>query len=257
MKKILISSITLLGIWQFTQTLKAENLNHLSQLLSSNDCVACDLNAAGLVNANLAGAQLENANLSNANLSGANLAGANLTGANLTGASLNGANLTGANLTGANLTGTDLRSSYLQNATLTAHQLQTAYIQGATGIATSVGTPDLFFSWGVLEMNQANYQGALDYYNKAIALKPEFAQAYLGRSFSQCRLGNLQKATADAKIAASLFEAEKNTAGVEASQNLIKSLEVASKPTDVKPPEPSFLDVFRNLALFALQFIRF
>lgn len=219
MKIILISSFTLLGLWQFTSnSVNAENLNHLSQLLSSKNCVSCDLTGSGLVNANLSGANLSRANLSNANLSQANLAGADLTGANLTGASLNGANLTGANLTNTNLTGTDLRDSYLQNANFTGTQLKNAYIQGASGISSSAGTPDLFYSWGVMEMNKGNYKSSLEYYNKALELDPAFPRAYLGRAFSQYRLGSATKAIADAKIAERIFGEQQNRVGVESSK---------------------------------------
>ncbi len=252
MKTIFIASFTLLGLWQFSDLAKAENLNHLTQLLSSKNCVSCDLTGSGLVNANLSGANLKKANLSDANLSRANLAGADLSYANLTGASLNG-----ANLTGANLTGTDLRDSYLQNANLKGTQLNTAYIQGATGIPSSAGTPDLFYSWGVMEMNKGNYKSSLEYYNKALELDPGFSRAYLGRAFSQFRLGYSQKAIDDAKIAARIFEEQKNTAGVESSENLIKSIEVASKPPEVKPSEPDFLEFVQGLLTFGLQFVRF
>ena len=256
MKKILIPSITLLSLCLFFQnSAQAEDLNQLTKLLSSKNCVSCDLSNAGLVNANLAGGDLRKSNLVNANLGGANLAGANLSGANLTGASLNGANLTGANLTGANLSDTDLRSAYLQGATITSDQLKTAYIQGATGIPQSAGTPDLFYSWGVMEMNKGNYKSSLDYYDKAVALKPDFAKAYLARALSEFRLGRSEKATEDAKAAKGFFEAQKNQVGVDSSENFIKSIEIASKPTEVKPSEPDFLDFVQAIAQLAIQFI--
>ena len=257
MKKIIVATLTLLGFIQYTQVLKAENLTQLTELLSSNNCIGCDLNNAGLVGANLSRARLNKANLSNANLSGANLSKADLSGSNLSGASLNGANLIGANLTGANLTGTDLRSSYLTGSTISAIQLQSAYIQGAVGIPQSAGTKDLFYSWGMMEMNKGNYKGAIDYYNKSLVLDPSMAKSHLGKAFCQMRLGDYLGAVSEAKIAGRVFEEHKNTAGVESSQDLIKSIEIASKPAEVKPPEPNFLDFVGNLAVFALQFVRF
>ena len=50
--------------------LLAENLSHLSQLLSTKECPFCDLSGSGLVMSNLAGAKLNGANLSQAAISG-------------------------------------------------------------------------------------------------------------------------------------------------------------------------------------------
>jgi len=257
MKKIIIATFVLFDLIQHTHSLKAENLSQLTELLSSNVCIGCDLNNAGLVGANLTGAHLNKANLSNANLSGANLSNADLSGSDLSGASLNSANLTGANLTGANLTGTDLRSSYLTRSIISGNQLQSAYIQGAVGIPQSAGTKDLFYSWGVMEMNKGNYKGATEYYNKTLVLDPAFAKAHLGKAFCQMRLGDYFGAEQEAKIASDLFKEQKNKSGLESSQDLIKNIEIASKPAEVKPPDPNFLDFVENIAIFALQFVRF
>src|SRR4028118_1414235 len=160
LKLTVFTTAALLTTTSLSAVAKAENLQHIQQLLSTRQCSQCELSGAGLVLADLSGANLSGADLSRANLSRANLTGANLTGANLTGASLNGANLSGANLSGANLSATDLRDAFLGNAQLFGTSLNTAYIQGAVGIPEYAGTPEDFYAWGVTESERGNYRGA-------------------------------------------------------------------------------------------------
>ncbi len=97
----------------------------LKQLLTTKECVWCNLrsvklpgaflsntilsassfNGADLSNVNLSGSDLKYADFSRANLINANLTNANLYGANFAGANLTGANFAGANLNGANFKG--------------------------------------------------------------------------------------------------------------------------------------------------------
>ncbi|AFZ44443.1 pentapeptide repeat protein [Halothece sp. PCC 7418] len=210
----------------------AENLTDLNQLLSTQTCQHCNLVNAGLVRAELAGAQLQGANLTNANLSRANLTGADLRGANLTGASLHGANLTGANLTGAILNQTDLRKAYLNNAQLENTTLETAYIRGAIGVPTSASSAKQFYKLAAAEAEAGNYEAALEYCNLAIRLDPEYAAAYLGRGVARYRLGDQVGATQDAEIALELFTQQENEIGVQASQQFMKAVEIASQPRD-------------------------
>ena len=205
MKRTLTAIATLTTLTLATPA-GAENLQHISQLLSTKECYRCDLVDAGLVMADLAGAKLGGANLVQANLSRANLSGADLRGANLAGASLNGANLAGADLSGANLTGVDLRDAYLGNANLEGVNLESAYIEGTIGIPATAGTPKLFYKWGVLEMNTGNYQAAIENYQKALTLDTEYAPAYLGRALARYNAGDEAGATKDAQMASILFE---------------------------------------------------
>ncbi|MBW4687922.1 MAG: pentapeptide repeat-containing protein [Komarekiella atlantica HA4396-MV6] len=114
---------------------------NVQRLLTTNECVGCNLVEAQLDNANLqaanlAGANLQKAELEKANLQGTNLATANLQGvdlskANIAGANLQGANLYDADLEGANLLGADLQGANLQKADLQKTNLINANIQGA------------------------------------------------------------------------------------------------------------------------------
>jgi uncharacterized protein YjbI with pentapeptide repeats len=237
MKRIIFATTTLLAFFNFYIPVRAENLQHVSQLLATKVCFECDLSQSGLVLANLNGANLSGANLVQANLSGANLSGANLSGANLSGASLNGANLTGANLTGANLTGTDLRNAYLMNANLTGISLQTAYVEGAIGLYTYEGTAQEFHNWAAAEANKGNYQGAIAYYSRALAVDPNFAPSYLARGIIRYRLNDFSGADSDTQIAAKLFQEQNNTSGYQASQAFLRNLEIVRNPQ--KKDEPS------------------
>ena len=228
--KTIISLVTVLTTISLSSAAQAENIAHISQLLSTKDCSLCDLSNAGLVMSNLSGSQLRGADLSGANLSRANLRGADLSGANLSGASLNGADLSGANLSGANLNGTDLRSAYLVNANLTDVSLDTAYMQGAIGVPNYAGTPAQFHNWGALEAQKGNYQAAIGHYNSALNIKPDFAPAYLARGLARYRLGDAAGATQDAEIAAHLFENENDPSGYQASQAFLQRLELATNP---------------------------
>ncbi|AFZ13883.1 pentapeptide repeat protein [Crinalium epipsammum PCC 9333] len=232
----------------------AENLEHTRQLLSTKQCQQCDLRSAGFVMADLSSSQLQGADLTRANLSRANLAGADLTGANLSGTSLYGANLTGANLTGANLTGTDLRDAYLLNANLSNTSLSSAYVEGATGIPQNAGKPEDFYRWALTEAQGGNYQAAIEYYNQALTMNPEFAPAYLGRGLVLYRFGNEAAATQDAKIASQMFSTQKNATGYQASQNFLKGMELARQPAK-KGGGSNFLNFLGSLGSLLVQFL--
>ncbi len=227
---------------------QAENPNHLQQLLSTKECPKCNLASAGLVTNNLAGANLQQANLVGANLSQANLSGANLRGANLTGTSLYGADLTGADLTGANLTNTDLREAYLVGAKLGGVNLQTAYVQGTIGLTSAAGTASDFYKWGYIEAQNNNQQGAIAHFNQALQLEPQLAGAYFGRALARFKLQDDTGAALDATKAGQLYKAQGDPTGVLATQNFVKSIELARQPT--KPSEGgggSFFDVITGV----------
>jgi uncharacterized protein YjbI with pentapeptide repeats len=248
LKQLTHISATILLLTGFVATARADNPSHLQQLLSTKSCAQCDLSNAGLVMNDLAGANLNRANLIGANLSQANLAGADLRGANLTGASLHGANLTGADLRGATLAGTDLRTAYLVNANLQGLDTRTAYLQGAVGIPLSLGTAEDFYKLGLLEWEKSDFNSAVEHFNRAIILKPEFSGAYLARSLSKYRLQDDKGAMTDALRAERLFFAQSNREGTKLAQAAIAKLKLASQPTP--PPgvgNGNVVDFFSSL----------
>lgn len=105
-----------------------DNVRHL---LTTNECIGCNLIGAKLKDTNLQNANLENANLQDADLERANLQGTNLQGANLQGADLGKASIIGANLENANLFDADLEKANLTGANIVGANFQGADLEKA------------------------------------------------------------------------------------------------------------------------------
>lgn len=239
-----------------TNIAQAANQEHIRQLLATKQCQNCDLSGAGLVMADLTGANLSGANLAGANLSRANLSGADLRGANLSGAGLFGVNLSEAKLGGANLAGADLRSTFLSNAEFTGAYLQGTNFQGALGIPLQIATPDEFYALGVAEAQKGNQQQAINYFNQAIASKPEYAGAYLARGIARYQLFDRQGAAQDAQTAEKLFTSQDNATGIQTAQAFIKELQTPYTEK-LSAGKPSFFDFLGSLGSVLLQFLPF
>jgi uncharacterized protein YjbI with pentapeptide repeats len=255
MMKLTTIASTLLLLTSFTATARAENVSHLQQLLSTKNCAQCDLTGVGLVMNDLAGAKLERANLVGANLSRTNLSGADLRGANLAGASLYGANLMGADLRGANLTGTDLRTAYLTNANVQGIDIRAAYLDGAVGIPTALGTAEDFYKWGFAEWQKNDFTSAIEHYDRAIGLKPQFPSAYLARSMAKFRLQDDAGAVKDAMVAERMYFAQSNREGTQVAQALLAKIKLASQPTPAgNAGNGNMVDLITGLSSMLLKF---
>jgi uncharacterized protein YjbI with pentapeptide repeats len=253
--QILYTAAFLLTI-SLPATAQTSNYEAIKQLLATKQCHNCNLRNAGLVMSDLSGANLSGANLAGANLSRANLSGADLRGANLTGASLFGVNLSEAKLSGANLTSADLRNTYLVNVELTDANLKDTNFQGAIGIPSQIAKPEEFYAWGVAAAEKGNLKPAIDYFSQAIALKPDYAGAYLSRGVASYQSLDRKNALEDAKVAAKLFEEQKNAEGALTAQAFILELKTpyGEKVTTGKP---SFMDFVGSLGSVLLQFLPF
>lgn len=211
---------------------QGESLGDLNQLLGTKKCSQCDLSNAGLVQANLVGSDLTKANLAGANLSQANLQGADLRQANLAGTSLHGANLTGVNLTGANLTGTDLRNAYVGNANLDGVDLNSAHLDGIKGLSTTAASAEQFHRWGVREAENGNYQNAIANYQKAIAVDPELAPAYLGLAIIQYNFDYRAAANKNTQMAVDLFTEQEHELGLQTASNFQQKMILIQEAED-------------------------
>ncbi|MBD2570343.1 pentapeptide repeat-containing protein [Anabaena lutea] len=253
--QILYTAAFLLTI-SLPATAQTSNYEAIKQLLATKQCQNCNLRNAGLVMADLSEANLNGADLRGANLSRANLTGADLRGANLTGASLFGVNLSEAKLSGANLTGANLGNTYLMNAELNDANLQGTIFQGAVGIPSQIAKPEEFYAWGVAAAEKGNLKPAIDYFSQAIALKPDYAGAYLSRGVASYQALDRKNALEDAQMAAKLFEEQKNAEGMLTAQAFI--LELKTPYTEnVKPSKPSFMDFAGSVGSVLLQFLPF
>ncbi|BAW95653.1 TPR domain containing protein [[Synechococcus] sp. NIES-970] len=229
MKKLLLAA-GCLSTLAIAAPVRAENLTHLSQLLSSRQCQNCQLNRSGLANARLDGADLRGADLRQANLSRADLSLADLRGANLSGASLVGANLAGANLEGATLDGADLREAYLAGANFTNTSLRTFYIARAIGLLEAPVSAEQFYQWGYVEGESKNHRMAIAYYDAAANREPENGAIYLSRAISHYQLRDFGAAQQDATFAQNLFTRQGSAVGIDASQKLLDEIDLALNP---------------------------
>jgi len=255
-QKLWFALVAFLIVVSLQATAQAANDQDIKKLLATKECSGCDLSDAGLVMANLSGADLSGANLSGANLSRANLTGANLTGANLTGASLYGVNLIGAKILGANLAGTDLRDAYLTSVDFTQEQIAAANLQGATGITVKNTTPEDFYNWGITEAEKGNLKTAIDDFSQAIAMKPNYANAYFSRGVAHYQSLDRQDALIDALSADKLFISNKDPKGHVAVLAFIKELKTPYKE-DMSVPKPTFFDFVNSLGSFLLPLLPF
>ncbi len=209
---------------------RAENLDHMRQLLSTKKCPNCDLSGAGLVLTNLAGANLAGANFSRANLSQSNLTSANLQGARLAGASLAGTNLGGADLMGADLRNADLRGAILTGARLDNADLTGAAIVGAIDLPQTVGTAEMFYQWGMEAAQQKRYERAIEQFNQAVTRDPVHAPSFLARGIARFEMGDRKGAIVDVEMAQNLFKTQGNVARAEQTEKIV---------TEMKKPEVS------------------
>ncbi len=252
MKLPLVATTTLLTTICLATPALSAIPEYTSQLLATKECRGCDLSGAGLVLANLSGANLSGANLSGANLSRANLSGADLRGANLSGASLYGANLSGAKLSGADLSVADIRDTYLSNADLTGANVSGANFQGAMGIPSQVGKAEDFYTWGVAEAQKGDPSGAIEHFNQALSINPNFASAYMARSSARYQLLDRPAAIQDAKRAEKLFLAQGNTSEFQIAQNFVKELQT---PPSTPKGKSAFMEFLGGALGIALQLL--
>lgn len=156
--------------------LSKEPNHNKSTVISTKNCVDCDLSSEDLSNqdlstGNLSRADLSWANLNNSNLNNANLSSSNVTGTTFTGTTLTGVNFTDVNLSSKNLSSLNLSGSNFTNANLTSANLSSANISnsnltgttftGATLTGTNFSNVDLTNrSFNSFNLNNANFTGA-------------------------------------------------------------------------------------------------
>lgn len=255
----LVSLITCVAVLGLATPATAENLEHTRRLLAERVCQGCDLSRAGLIFANLEQVDLSGANLSLANLNRVNLSNANLRGANLTGAVLTHANLQGADLRGADLRGADLREAYLTGVDLTGANLEGANLIGAIDIPTRFLTPETLYTWGLLEAQRGNFEGAIKYLNDSLSMKPDFAHVYLARGVIRFRNGDLEGAIQDAQQAEQLYRTQGNAQGEQLSLQFVARVQAVQEDLEDQRTMGSggsnFLNMLGGLAGLLLRFL--
>ncbi|MDX2214803.1 MAG: pentapeptide repeat-containing protein [Oculatellaceae cyanobacterium bins.114] len=225
MKPHRLLALTLLTTIGLTAPALAEDLEQVYQLTSTRECQRCDLTRSSFVLSDLSGTNLSGAILAEANLNRTDLTNANLSGANLSRAILFNANLSGADLRGADLRGADLREAYFTGANLDGALLDGANLLGAVGLPETIATPEQMYLWGLAEYQRDNFRGAINYYNQALSIKPDFAHAVLARGISRFRMRDLNGAIEDAKSAEALYLTQGNDEGHQISTQFIAGIQ--------------------------------
>lgn len=252
----ILPTMVLVTAFDFSAVVRAEDLQHSQQLLSTGECPACDLSRTSMVYMNLSRANLQEADLRYANLSRVNLADADLYGADLAGAVLFNANLAGADLTGADLTGADLRQAYLVGATLDGAILDNALFQGAIGMPEAMTSPQILFDMGMEEAARGNFEAAYEHYTRVLELEPNTPEVYLARSVVRYQVADVVGAIADADTAESLFEDANDLNGQAMASGLSERI-IQQQETIAEGPsagKPNFLNLLESIVPFVFQF---
>ncbi|MCG8361950.1 MAG: tetratricopeptide repeat protein [Pseudanabaenales cyanobacterium] len=82
-----------------------------------------------------------------------------------------------------------------------------------------------FMKLAEAKAEQSDYVGAVQNYNQAILVDPDYARAYGNRAFVRVNLGDRQGAIADFHKAATLFLAQGSTANYEMVMCYIREVE--------------------------------
>ena len=133
------AAVLLVAPLLLTLPTRAEDPDHVQQLLETGQCPECNLIGADLKGANLERAVLTNAQLSGADFRGATLNDAILSGATLRNALFNNADLAGADLSDTVLKGADLSGAKLMNATLNGADMNFTVLTGANLTGATMG----------------------------------------------------------------------------------------------------------------------
>ena len=187
-------NISLIGLGVLTsnvlnsQAAFAFDQNDLDTLLSTGDCVGCDLS-------NISSTQLTANELQGANLSDANLSGADLSGFELFDNDFSNANLSGVNLSNAILVSNDFTSTNLSNANLTGIETGLANSFELANASNATFSGASFFN--IVSFINANLQNA-NFDNTVFDEITSFDGADLtGASFSGADLSGANFSDAD------------------------------------------------------------
>lgn len=172
---------------------------NINTLLSTNECISCNLVGALLTGADLmlsdiSGSELTGAILTSANLSDSTLIGVTMNNANLIQANLNGTTIIeGATFVGANLTGAALNDANLSQANFDSAMLTDTSLIAAT-LESTIFTDAIMIGANLLDtnLNDATLTGAdltgATFCNNCVC---ENASCDNCGSTSQCSIGDL------------------------------------------------------------------
>ncbi|MBP0030844.1 tetratricopeptide repeat protein [Roseofilum sp. Guam] len=78
------------------------------------------------------------------------------------------------------------------------------------------------YTAGESALEEQDFQGAIDNFNRAIEMYSEYAEAYVGRGVARAQLGDKSGAVSDMQTAASLFQKQGNTEAYQQIQQVLQ-----------------------------------
>ena len=91
------------------------------------------------------------------------------------------------------------------------------------GKAEKLAKIERYNSQGIEKYNKQDFRGAIQDYNQAIQINPDYALAYYQRGLAHSNLGDEQEAIKDFRQAAELFAAQGNQSDAKRSQGVVRS----------------------------------
>ena len=79
------------------------------------------------------------------------------------------------------------------------------FLRKKIGDSNEIGNSEASIMWGRLKFEQEDFQGAIDAFDKAIELSPNYGKAYLNRALAKDKLKDYDGAISDFDIAIALF----------------------------------------------------
>ncbi|MBD2250591.1 tetratricopeptide repeat protein [Nostoc parmelioides] len=83
---------------------------------------------------------------------------------------------------------------------------------------------ELHFNLGILSLLSGDMKGAIENFNQAIRMNPNYALAYKSRGFAKVQLGDEKEAIEDLQRAADIFQEQEETAEYLEVINIIKQI---------------------------------
>ncbi|MDJ1172982.1 tetratricopeptide repeat protein [Roseofilum capinflatum] len=89
---------------------------------------------------------------------------------------------------------------------------------------TDRNVPQSIYNTGQSALEQQNFEQAITYFNQAIAINSQYAQAYQGRALARDSMGDYEGAASDLRIAASLYWRQGNASAAYQAIRLIDQM---------------------------------
>jgi lipoprotein NlpI len=119
-----------------------------------------------------------------------------------------------------------------------------------------MGTAEDFYKLGFGEWQKNDFTSAIEHYDRAISLKPQYPSAYLARAMAKFRTQDDRGAVKDAMVAERLYFAQADREGTQVAQALLAKITLASQPSQSgnNVGNGNFVDLLTGLSSMLLKF---